>query len=266
MIGLFDSGSGGLSVLRAVRKRSPDADVVYFGDIKHAPYGTREAHELVHLATNGLRTLRMFGAQEIVSACNTVSPHVLSHGAEGADVIEMTRPAARGMRQYAGGKVLLLATPATVSARIYESAFGGMVILHQHAIHDLAGAIEFGAHEDKIRDIVRGEFQKRWGESFDHVFLGCTHYPFARHIIEEEAQAAFGTLSIIDPAESVAEEAGRRFETRGSGSIYFRASQDSEHFRRRVQELFPEYEHTIKIIPPFSSVWLTTTNFSMGNA
>lgn len=265
MIGLFDSGSGGLSVLRAIRKRNPNADVVYFGDIKHAPYGTREAHELVHLATNGLRTLRMFGAQEIVSACNTVSPHVLSHGAEGADVIEMTRPAARGMRQHAGGKVLLLATPATVSARIYESAFGGMVILHQHPIRDLAGAIEFGAHDDKIRDIVRSEFQKRWGENFDHVFLGCTHYPFARHIIEEEAQAAFGTISIIDPAESVAEEADRRFETRGSGSIFFRASQDSEHFRRRIQELFPEYEHTIKIIPPFSSVWLTS-NFSMGNA
>ncbi len=254
MIGLFDSGSGGLSVLKAIRQRNPQADVVYFGDIKHAPYGTREPHELVHLATNGLRTLRMFGAQEIVSACNTVSPHVLNHGAEGADVIEMTRPAARGMRHYAGGRVLLMATPATVKSRIYESAFGGMVVLHQHPIAELAGAIEFGAHDDKIRDIVRTEFQKRWRQPLDYVFLGCTHYPFARHIIEEEARVAFGNVEILDPADSVAEEADRRFDTAGSGSIYFRASQDSEHFRRRIEELFPEYEHTIKIIPPYGSV------------
>ena len=82
MIGLFDSGSGGLSVLQAIRKRKPTTDVVYFGDIKHAPYGTRPEHELVHLTTDGLRTLRMFGAQEIVSACNTVAPTVLKHGAE----------------------------------------------------------------------------------------------------------------------------------------------------------------------------------------
>ncbi len=266
MIGLFDSGSGGLSVLKAIRARQPEADVVYFGDIKHAPYGMRPEHELVHLTTDGLRTLRVFGAQEIVSACNSVSPHVLRHGAEGADVIEMTRPAARGMRSYAGGRVLLLATPATVKSRIYESAFGGMVVLNQHAVPDLAGAIEFGAHDDTIRDIVRGEFQKRWGQTFDHVFLGCTHYPFARHIIEEEARAAFGTVSIIDPAEAVANEVERRFEIRGSGSIYFRASQESEHFRRRISELFPEYEHTIKILPPFNSLWAHMNTFSAGNA
>src|SRR3989344_3895023 len=141
MIGLFDSGSGGLSVLQAIRKRNPTTDVVYFGDIKHAPYGTRPEHELVHLTTDGLRTLRMFGAQEIVSACNTVAP------------------TAREMRQYAGGRVLLLATPATVTSRICESAFGGMVVLDQHPIRDLEGAIEFGAHDDKIRDIVRSELR-----------------------------------------------------------------------------------------------------------
>ncbi|OGG59037.1 hypothetical protein A2765_06565 [Candidatus Kaiserbacteria bacterium RIFCSPHIGHO2_01_FULL_56_24] len=254
MIGLFDSGSGGLSVLQAIRKRKPDADVVYFGDIKHAPYGLRPQHELVHLATDGLRTLRMFGAQEIVSACNTVAPAVLQHGAEGADVIEMTRPAARAMRQYAGGKVLLLATPATVTSHIYETAFGGMVILQQHPVRDLAGAIEFGAHEDKIRDIVRSELTQRWGQTFDYLFLGCTHYPFARAIIEEEARAVFGPIDILDPADAVAEETERRFDTTGSGLIYFRASQESEHFRRRIVELFPEYEHTIKIIPPYGSV------------
>ena len=254
MIGLFDSGSGGLSVLRELRKKKPTADVVYFGDIKHAPYGVRPHNELIRLSIGGMRTLRMFGSQQIVSACNTVSPAVLQHGAEGAEVIEMTRPAAHAMQQYLGGTVLLLATPATVQSRIYETALNGVMTVHPHPMQDLAGAIEFGARDDKIREIVRHEFSKRWGQSFDHLFLGCTHYPFARHIIEEEARVAFGDVNIFDPAEPVAEEAGKRFDTNGSGSIYFRTSQDSEHFRRRVRELFPEWEDTIKVISPYEEV------------
>lgn len=251
MIGLFDSGSGGMSVLSAIRKRAPMADVVYFGDVKHAPYGTRPPEELMGLTTNGMRTLRVFGAQEIVSACNTVSPIVLANGAEGAKVIEMSRPAARAMKQYTGGRVLLIATPATVTSRLYEQAFSGMVILDQLPITDLAGAIEFGAHNDEVREIVRKALSERWGKNYDYIFLGCTHYPFARSVIEEEAHAIFGNVEILDPAHAVAEETLRHFDTAGSGSIYFRASQDSEHFRRRVRELFPQFEETIKVIPSY---------------
>lgn len=254
MIGLFDSGSGGLSVLRAMKKRKPKSDVVYFGDVKHAPYGVRPLDELTRLATDGMKTLRVFGAQEIVSACNSVSPIVLAQGAEGARVIEMTRPAARAMRRHAGGRVLLIATPATVNSRIYESAFGGMVILHQQPVSDLAGAIEFGARPDKIREIVRGTLQERWGQKYDYLFLGCTHYPFASSIIEEEARAVFGDITLIDPADAVAEEAERQFNTNGSGAMYFKMSQDSDYFRRRVAELFPEHEHTIKVIPSYESL------------
>jgi glutamate racemase len=258
MIGVFDSGSGGLSVLRAIQARKSTADVVYFGDIKHAPYGVRPHTELLRLTMSGLQTLRMFGSQEIVSACNSVSPIALQHGIDGARLIEMTRPARRMMQGYSGGRVLLLATPATVASGIYASAFNGFLTLEQHPVRDLAGAIEFGASDDKIREIVRGAFAERWGQSFDHVFLGCTHYPFAHHIIEEEARAAFGDVNIVDPAHAVAEDVERQFDTNGSGSIYFRTSQDSEHFRRRVAELFPAWEHTIKVISPYDAAAYST--------
>lgn len=249
MIGLFDSGSGGLSVLSAMRKRRPEVDVVYFGDIKHAPYGLRPQHELVDLAIGGLRTLREFGAQEIVSACNTVAPSVLQHGAEGARIIEMTRPAARAMRRHAGGRVLLLATPATVDSKIYQQLLDVIVVLDQLPIPKLAGAIEFGSPPDEVRNIVRAAFSERWGQSYDHIFLGCTHFPFARSIIEEEAHAAFGGADIIDPADAVADEVIRSFDTQGSGLTYVKLSQDSEHFRRRARELFNVGEENIKIIP-----------------
>jgi glutamate racemase len=249
MIGLFDSGSGGLSVLRALRKRVPEVDIVYYGDIKHAPYGVRPQDELLSLAIGGIRTLRMFGAQEIVSACNTVAPSVLAHGAEGARLIEMTRPAARAMRRHAGGKVLLLATPATVDSKIYEQLLDVIVVLDQLPVPKLAGAIEFGSPSDEIRSIVRAAFQSRWGQSYDHIFLGCTHFPLAQSIIEEEAHAAFGSTDIIDPADAVADEAVRMFDMQGVGATYFKLSHDSEHFRRRAQELFAVGQENIAIIP-----------------
>src|SRR3989344_4876239 len=94
MIGLFDSGSGGLTVIAALRKRAPDVDIVYFGDIQNAPYGEREAEELVRLTESGMKRLSEAGVSEVVSACNSVSLSVLMGSAGHARVIEMTRPVA----------------------------------------------------------------------------------------------------------------------------------------------------------------------------
>ncbi len=248
MIGLFDSGSGGLSVMKAMRERVPNVNIVYFGDIKHAPYGLRSQDELPDLATHGMRTLRMFGAQEIVSACPIVAPSIYQESAVGASVIDLSRPVAHRLRAYQGGRVLLLSTPATAASRVFETAFGSMVILDHLPIHDLEGAIEFGSHDGAVRDIVRKALSLRWGQSYDYLFLGCSHFPLVRHVIEEEARAVFGNISIIDPAEIAAEEAVRSFDMSGTGSTYFKLSQDSEHFRRRVGELFPSLEPDFRIL------------------
>lgn len=239
MIGFFDSGSGGLSVLAALRRRAPMADAVYFGDTAHMPFGVRPAEELVALADAGMRTLRMFGAQEIVAACNTVSAHVLSNSAYGARVIEMTGPAARALKSHAGKRVLLLSTPATVISGIYERALDGIVHLEQLPVSTLASAIELEESPVAIRSIIRRALMPLRGNQYDIILLGCTHFPFARDIIEEESQALFGPITLMDPAEAVAQEAAAEFSTLGSGTTFFYLSQDSDTFRRRVSELFP---------------------------
>lgn len=239
MIGFFDSGSGGLSVLAALRRRAPLADAVYFGDTAHVPYGIRPQAELIQLADAGMRTLRMFGAQEIVAACNTVSPHVLTGSAYGARVIEMTGPAAHALKPHAGKRVLLLSTPATAISGIYERALDGLVQLETLPISSLAGAIELEESPIAIRSIVRRSLMPLRGRQFDIVLLGCTHFPFARAIIEEEAEALFGRVMLMDPAEAVAQEAAAEFSTLGSGTTYFYLSRDSDTFRRRVEEMFP---------------------------
>jgi glutamate racemase len=123
-----------------------------------------------------------------------------------------------------------------------------MVVLDHLPIADLEGAIEFGEHDDRVREIVRKAISDRWGQTYDYVFLGCSHFPLVRGIIEEEVRAAFNRVGIIDPAEIAAEEAVREFDMVGSGNTHFKLSQDSEHFRRRVEDLFPESIRDFRII------------------
>ena len=248
MIGLFDSGSGGLTVLAALRARAPQADIVYFGDIKNAPYGERSAEELSRLTEHGLMRLSDMGATEIVSACNSVSLSVLTGAAGHANVIEMTRPTARALRAHAGARMLLIATPATIRSGIYRDAIGVSVLFDELPIPELASAIEFGGTKEKIRSIIKSSFLKQDGKKYDGVILGCTHYPFVREEIAEAAREMFSATLIIDPAEAVAEEAVRRFNVEGSGLMRLLISKDSSLFRLRVRELFPKSSYTIDTV------------------
>lgn len=248
MIGVFDSGSGGLSVLKALRARAPKADVVYFGDIAHAPYGVRPPEELAHLTEAGVRVLKDSGATEIVSACNSVSPSFLAGTAGKMSSIEMTKPTALGMSTYKDARVLLIATPATVNSKIYEHALADVVELESLAIPELAGAIEFGASDDEVRTIVHTALETHRKKDYAYLLLGCTHYPLAFPIIEREAKSIFPDIQCIDPANFVAEEVVNSFDCRGRGKLLFKISKDSEPFRARIHALFPEVGYTIEVI------------------
>lgn len=248
MIGLFDSGSGGLSVLAALRARAPDADIAYFGDIAHAPYGTKTAQELITLTEEGIAILKKMGATEIVSACNSVAASVLAGAAGTTPVIEMTRPTARGMQAYKGARVLLIATSATIGSHIYEHALEGLVELDSLAIPELAGAIEFGVADAEVEKIVRAALNTKKEGKYEYLLLGCTHYPLVLPIIEAEARSVFDGVQCINPAGFVAEEAVRTFNCTGTGALRFRISKDSGPFRARVHELFPDGRYTIECV------------------
>lgn len=248
MIGIFDSGSGGLSVLSALRARAPQADVMYFGDIGNAPYGPRSQEELSVFVKKGMQALADRGATEIIAACNSISFSVLA-GAAGHDrLIEMTRPTARMMRKFAGERVLLLATKATVDSGIYREALWSIVALDELPAPNLASAIEEGKSPEMIAGIVRDALQSRKGKTYDKVLLGCTHYPLVAEIIEKEARAIWTGAQLIDPAEAVAEEAVQRFDCEGSGILKFIISQDSHEFRNRVAPLFLELPCTLDVL------------------
>lgn len=248
MIGIFDSGSGGLSVLSAVRAKAPSADIVYFGDIGNAPYGQRSQDELAGFVKSGMQRLAEKGATEIIAACNSIAFPVLL-GAAGHDrLIEMTRPTARMMRQHAGKRVLLLATKATVESGIYREALWSICELDELPVPNLASAIEDRKSNDDIAAITHAALETRGGKSYDLVLLGCTHYPLVADVIAEEIKKVFGELPLIDPADAVAEEAATRFDTKGNGELHFLISRDSHEFRNRIAPLFLEFPCTLAVI------------------
>lgn len=243
MIGIFDSGSGGLTVLKEIRARMPKADIVYFGDIKNAPYGTKTQEELVALTEQAIRLLEDKGATHIVSACNSVSA-ALAVGNAPKDMIEMIEPTVVSFND-SPAKILLVATPATVGAGMYQNAFKAIgKEIETLAIPLLAGAIEFGASEEEIEKIVTDALAQVDRSRLDTLVLGCTHYPFARSAFEKVLPG----VVVIDPAVAVADRVAAQFAEEGNGATTFLISQDSEPFRMRVAALCREGDVVVEVV------------------
>lgn len=249
MIGIFDSGSGGLTVLSALREELPSADVVYFGDIKNAPYGSRSREDLSNLTVAALQLLKKEGAERIVSACNSVSASLAvslfdAFSLAPNALIEMVGPTVAAFKG-SHAHILLAATPATIESQIYQSAFRMMGMdIQTLAIPELAGAIEFGTSEAELDDIVAPALAGRKG--FDALVLACTHYPLAL----SSFQKALPGVPIFDPAHAVAERAKAQFwpQEVGDGTTRFLISANSPHFRAFITKLFPAMKFSIEVL------------------
>jgi glutamate racemase len=252
MIGIFDSGSGGLTVMKAVREVLPTCDIVYFGDIAHAPYGSKSQEELSRYTAESLALLKKRGAERIISACNSVSASLAlslfdAFNMEPGDIIEMVGPTVSYFK-HSDARILLCATPATIKAGIYQNAFRmlgrevGAV-----AVPDLAGAIEFAEGEEKQRALIKEAFKSIHWSNYDVLILACTHYPLALDIFKELVPPH---VIIFDPAVAVAERAHKQFwpqEVRDT-KTQFVISQDSEPFRELVAKLFPDAAENIEVV------------------
>lgn len=252
MVGIFDSGSGGLTVMKAVRGALPTSDITYFGDIAHAPYGSRPQEELSRFTAASLSLLKERGAERIISACNSVSASLalslfdafdLSPG----DIIEMVGPTVSYFKG-SPARIALAATPATVRAGIYQNAFR---VLGKEvaavAVPELAGAIEFGEGYPKRRALIKEALKDVAWDKIDVLVLACTHYPLA---LAEFKEAVPAHVAVFDPALAVAERAQKLFwpqEVRDT-KTRFLISQDSAPFRALVGELFPDTPYTIEVV------------------
>lgn len=252
MIGIFDSGSGGLTVLRAIRERLPSSDVLYFGDIKNAPYGSRTREDLSQLTVQAMQFLHERGAHSIVSACNSVSASMAislydALSIEPKQLIEMVGPTVSAFKD-SPAKIFLVATPATIQSGIYQSGFKmiGKDITTLE-IDRLAEEIELGKSESEIEHTIRNAFTMTPYLEHDALVLACTHYPLVRDIFQ---RIVGEKMAVIDPAVAVAARVESRFWPReaGNGKTHFVITKDSDVFRNLVAKLFPKSPYTIEVL------------------
>lgn len=221
-IGVFDSGVGGLSVLRSIREQMPEEDVIYFGDQGHVPYGPRSMGQIQDFSEGITRFLLDHDSKLIVVACNTASAAALTYLRRRFPAVSFVgmepavKPAAETTKT---GKVGVLATPATFQGALYASVverFGEGVELFQHTCPGLVSQIEKGdLDSDATRVILEDALHPMLEKNIDTVVLGCTHYPFVIPLIEQIVGDA-KRVRVIDPAPSVARQAKRLLEALGT--------------------------------------------------
>jgi glutamate racemase len=212
-IGVYDSGVGGLSVLRAIHRQLPFEATLYFADQAKVPYGERPLEEVRELGEGVARMMMEQGAKLIVIACNTASAASLKHlrtlypdfplvGMEPA-----VKPAAE---QTLSGKVGVLATPSTFQGELYASVverFAQDVQVFQATCPGLVQQIEKGYLETpKTRRILEEALEPMLKEGVDTFVMGCTHFPFVIPLIRKIAGE---DVRVIDPAPAIARQTER---------------------------------------------------------
>jgi glutamate racemase len=213
LVGVFDSGIGGLSILRELRRQLPGQNYLYIADQHHVPYGSRSLAEVREFSEAITHYLLNQGARLIVVACNTASAAALFHlrrvfpevpfvGMEPA-----VKPAAETTRSRMVG---VLATPATFQGELYASVverFAQGVTLMTDTCPGLVAQIEQGnLAGTETRQILLSALQPMLAAGIDTIVLGCTHYPFVAPVI---AEIAGSNVRLIDPAPAVTRQAGR---------------------------------------------------------
>ena len=208
-VGIFDSGVGGLSVLRQFQCLSSGENVVYFADTAWFPYGPRPAAEVRKRAFAITNHLVGLGCKLIIVACNTASAAAINDLRQAWDVpfvgmVPGVKPARAASKS---GRVVILATEGTFDGELYARVvdeFGKGVTIESVAGAGLAELVERGrAGTAEARDAIRDALGPALGRGADTVVLGCTHY----HFLAEDIATEFPNVAIIDTSEPVARRA-----------------------------------------------------------
>lgn len=216
-VGVFDSGVGGISILRGLVRELPHERFVYFGDSAHAPYGEKTPEQVLELSRGIVQDLVGGGCKAVVIACNTAT----SAAAEQlrAEYLELpivgVEPALKpAVLAEKHGRVLVMATPMTVRLDKFQhllDEWGGVATVDAVPCWGLAARIEKGDLDapdvvDLIRDLVGA-----YAGKVDAVVLGCTHYPFVQRQIRE----VLGDVPFFDSALGTARQLRRRLDECG---------------------------------------------------
>lgn len=208
-IGVFDSGLGGLTVLRAIRKRLPGESTVYLGDTARVPYGPKAAETIRRYAVEATDFLVGKGVKAVVIACNTATARALPDvvARAGVPVLGVVEPGGRAAAAASrSGKIGVIGTRGTITSRAYNA------VIHEHrpdavvlekACPLFVPLVEEGWTDDPVSRMTAERYlQPLLAEGIDTLVLACTHYPLLKGLLSEVAGP---DVVLIDSAESTAE-------------------------------------------------------------
>jgi len=203
-IGLFDSGLGGLTLLKEVRSFLPREDVIYFGDLAHVPYGDRSLEEIEGFALDIISYLTSRNVKAIIIACNTSSSVLLDREFPESMIIQNLIPSAisGALEVCVNGKIGMIANPGTCASGAHEKVLkqaNPSVEFHAMPCPKLVPLIESGHLDDSEMDEALAEYLPPLVDAgIDALIMGCTHYPLAFNAIRRHLPAS---IAIVDPAQ-----------------------------------------------------------------
>ena len=214
-IGFFDSGVGGLSVMKEVRRLLPAEDLVYFADSAHCPYGAKPVEFIRGRAYAICDFLIGMNVKLLVVACNTISVAALDilrekYSVPVIGVEPAVKPAAAAT---VNGKIGVIATGVTLAGERFDSLvkrFGNGLEIFTQPCPGLVEAVESGRWDSReTEELVAGFLDQLLARGVDTIILGCTHYPFLRPVVEKLAGSG---IKVIDSGEGVARQVARVME------------------------------------------------------
>ena len=250
-IGVFDSGLGGLTAVREMRRLMPSENIIYFGDTSRVPYGGRSPEILLKYARQDVHFLRSFDIKAVLVACGTVSTTALPQLQAENDlpILGVVEPACRkAAAMTRNRRVGLIATAASVRSGAYERTLHRLdetIHVVSRACPLLVPLVENGRYErgDVVIETVAREYlEPIRGSGIDTLILGCTHYPFLRGAIR---RIVGRRPEIIDGSIGIARQLERRLEEQRllnpgdvSGKVEFQNSLDEPEILGLMQALF----------------------------
>lgn len=255
-IGVFDSGLGGLTVVKELMRLLPDEDIVYFGDTGRVPYGTKGRDIIKKYAVQDMRFLQKFDCKAVIIACGTVSSVAFEEvsGASDVPVIGVVEPAARAaVKATKSGRIGVIATSATIKSGSYEKAIQKIkpdAFLKCRACPLFVPLVENGyfTRGSKVAELVAREYLEEFkGTEVDTLILGCTHYPLLRGIIHDILPDAVLIDSGGETAKAAVTVLGEKSLIGGGhGSARFFVSDQTDDFAR-LAGIFLEHPVTSNV-------------------
>jgi len=249
LIGVFDSGLGGLTVVRAIRQLLPGYSIVYFGDTARTPYGTKSRDTVIEYAIQDAKLLLENGAKILVIGCNTASSFATDALKERFDVpiFEVISPAVHeAVSQPNTARIGIIGTRATVGSNIYQEKITALrpeMKVYAEACPLLVPLVEEGwLKRGETRRIVKKYLHPLKTKQVDLLILGCTHYPLLKNVIQSKIGKR---VKIIDSSEALSRSIRRFFfrnpevaATLGKGdNDRYLVSDVTEHMQRLASKI-----------------------------